>query len=75
MRQDANGTGHSYSWSPEVAVQRVAWSHSLRRAHILASGLACGLVRVDTTASHWTLEVSPSTREAGFHGGAGDESD
>lgn len=42
---------------------------------MLASGLACGLVRVDMVASHWTAEVSESTREAGFKGSTGDESD
>lgn len=65
----------SYSWSPEIAVNRVAWSHSIRRAHLLASGMACGLVRVDMTASHWTLEVSQSTRDWNFKSTAGDDSD
>jgi transcription factor C subunit 6 len=49
----------SISWPPEVAVTRVAWHRSLRRAHILASGMACGLVRVDVVNKPWTLELPP----------------
>jgi hypothetical protein len=63
----------SYAWSPEVSVNRSAWSRSLRRAHVLASGMACGLVRIDMTGSHWTTEASATTRSEGFEGG--DDSD
>lgn len=35
------------AWPPQVAINRVAWCRSLRRAQLLASGTASGLVRVD----------------------------
>lgn len=50
------------SWSPEVSVNRVAWHKSLRRAHLLASGMACGLVRVDVTTGTFTFEASVLVR-------------
>ncbi|KAK4695320.1 hypothetical protein P7C70_g8569, partial [Phenoliferia sp. Uapishka_3] len=35
------------TWSPEVGILCVKWHPSLNRACLLASGMACGLVRVD----------------------------
>jgi hypothetical protein len=35
------------AYPPHVAVTSVAWCRSIRRAHVLSSGMACGLVRVD----------------------------
>ena len=52
----------SIAWPPEVGVNRVAWSRSLRRAHLLASGMACGLVRVDITTGPWSSEASASIK-------------
>ena len=53
----------SLAWPPEVAVNRVAWSKSLRRAHLLASGMACGLVRVDITTGPWSSEASVNLKD------------
>lgn len=37
----------SGAWSVEVGVLRAAWFPGLEQARLLASGMACGLVRVD----------------------------
>lgn len=34
---------------PEIAVHCATWSKSIRRAAVVASGAACGLVRIDMT--------------------------
>lgn len=52
----------SVAWAPEIAVTRAAWHPSLRRAHLLASGMACGLVRVDVCAGSWSAEAPHTVR-------------
>ncbi|MBW0473170.1 hypothetical protein O181_012885 [Austropuccinia psidii MF-1] len=41
-----------------VAVQCVSWCSSLKRASILASGMACGLVRIDSVEGGWSKITS-----------------
>ncbi|KAG0143638.1 hypothetical protein CROQUDRAFT_109056 [Cronartium quercuum f. sp. fusiforme G11] len=40
-------------WPGIVAIHCVSWCPSIRRASILASGMACGLVRVDSVGGGW----------------------
>lgn len=40
-------------WPALVAVQCVTWCPSIRRASVLASGMACGLVRIDAVEGGW----------------------
>jgi hypothetical protein len=35
------------AWSPEIGVSRAAWHPNINRSCLLASGMLCGLVRVD----------------------------
>lgn len=59
----------SIAWPVEVAVNRVAWTKSLRKCHLLASGMACGLVRVDVVSGSWSAEASVNLQK---DAGAGD---
>ena len=67
----------SASWPMHVAVTRVAWCKSIRKAHLLASGMACGLVRIDTMDSEWSGEASTglSAPQATGHGRGSDSDD
>lgn len=40
-------------WPAIVAVHCASWCPSIRRASVLASGMACGLVRVDAVGGGW----------------------
>ena len=54
------------AWSPEVGVLRVAWHPNLDRACLLASGMACGLVRVDWMERGWTGATMGDLRSEDF---------
>jgi len=59
----------SMLWPAQQACHTVAWHPSIRRAGLLASGMACGLVRVDVLEGPWALERIPYESVAAARGG------
>lgn len=59
----------SMLWPAQQACHTVAWHPSIRRAGLLASGLACGLVRVDVLEGPWAAERIPYESVAAARGG------
>lgn len=49
-------------WPPHVGVLKNAWCKSLRRAHVLASAMACGLVRIDMVHGYWPNDAPPTVQ-------------
>lgn len=47
--------GQVVAWEPEIGVLCARWNsaNGIGRAGLLASGMACGLVRIDFVEGHW----------------------